>query len=132
MLLFSTASNAAAVAPGVDAVNFTLIKSNFMHLIHQADIQINGKTIENIQPFMNVAKPFQMSVNDLATIGCSQGLGESADNLRSTVCNNAAAATASCFGSGFTNNKIVNPNGSRICSIFTSIQNSTALNDAIT
>ena len=129
MLLFPTASNAAAVAPGVDAVNFTLIKSNFMHLIHQADIQINGKTIENIQPFMNVVKH---SVNDLATIGCTQGLGESADNLRSIVCNNAAAATASCFGSGFTNNKIVNPNGSRICSIFTSIQNSTALNDAIT
>ena len=81
---------------------------------------------------MNVVKHFQMSVNDLATIGYTPGLGESVDNLRSTVCNNAAAATASCFGSGFTNNKIVNPNGSRICSIFTSIQNSTALNDAIT
>ena len=31
-----------------------------MHLIHQADLQINGKTIESTQPFINVVKHFQM------------------------------------------------------------------------
>jgi len=66
---FSTANNAALVAPGVGAVNLLSIKSNFMHLIHQADLQINGKTIESTQPFINVVKHFQMlsemSFNDL-------------------------------------------------------------------
>jgi hypothetical protein len=74
----------------------------------------------------------EMSVNDLATIGYTQGFGKNIDNYRSTVFNNAAAATASCSGNGFTNNKIVSRNGSRIGSTITSIQNSTAINDAIT
>lgn len=133
---FSTAANAALVAPGVGAVNLLSIKTNFMHLIHQADLQINGKTIESTQPFINVVKHFQMlsemSVNDLATIGYTQGFGESVDNYRSTVFNNAAAATASCSGNGFTNNKVVAANGSRTGSTITSVQNSTAVNDAIT
>jgi hypothetical protein len=97
---FSTANNAASVAPGVGAVNLLSIKSNFMHLIHQADLQINGKTIESTQPFINVVKHFQMlsemSFNDLGTIGYTQGFGENVDNHRSAVFNNAAAATACC------------------------------------
>ena len=135
---FSTANNAALVAPtaAVGAVNLLSIKTNFMHLIHQADLQINGKTIESTQPFINVVKHFQMlsemSVNDLATIGYTQGFGESVDNYRSAVFNNAAAATASCSGNGFTNNKVVAPNGSRVGSTITSVQHSTAVNDAIT
>ena len=133
---FSTANNAALVAPGVGAVNLLSIKSNFMHLIHQADLQINGKTIESTQPFINVVKHFQMlsemSFNDLGTIGYTQGFGENVDNYRSAVFNNAAAATASCSGNGFTNNKVVAPNGSRVGSTITSVQNSTAVNDAIT
>jgi hypothetical protein len=132
----STANNAALVAPGVGAVNLLSIKSNFMHLIHQADLQINGKTIESTQPYINVVKHFQMlsemSVNDLATIGYTKGFGESVDNYRSTVFNNAAAVAASCSGNGFTNNNVVAPNGSRIGSTITSVQNSTAINDAIT
>ncbi len=46
---FSTANNAVLVAPttAVGAVNLLSIKSNFMHLIHQADLQINAKTIES-------------------------------------------------------------------------------------
>ncbi len=53
-------------------MNLLSMKSNFMHLIRQADLQINGKTIESTQPFINVAQHFQMSsemsVNDLQTI----------------------------------------------------------------
>jgi hypothetical protein len=44
------------------------IKTNFVNLIHQADLQVNGKTIESTQPFINVSRHFQllseMSVND--------------------------------------------------------------------
>ena len=37
--------------------------------VSQADLQINGKTIESTQPYVNIAKHFQMlsemSINDL-------------------------------------------------------------------
>ena len=53
------------------------IKTNFIHLIHQADIQIWGKTIESTQPFLNIVKHFkmisEMNLNDLATIGLLSG-----------------------------------------------------------
>ena len=53
------------------------IKSDFLNLIHQADITVNGKSIEKCQPFINVARQFQliseMTINDLATLGHSIG-----------------------------------------------------------
>jgi hypothetical protein len=49
------------------------MNSNFVHLIHQADLQINGKTTESTQPIINIAKHFkmvsEMSINDSATVG---------------------------------------------------------------
>jgi len=48
----------------------------FLNLIHQADVVVNGKSIEQCQPFINIARHFQliseMSVNDLATLGHSR------------------------------------------------------------
>ena len=45
------------------------LKSNFIHLISQADIQVGGKTLESSQPHLNIVKHFKMiselSVNDL-------------------------------------------------------------------
>ncbi len=47
------------------------LKSNFIHLISQADVQIGGRTLESSQPHLNIVKHFKMiselSVNDLAT-----------------------------------------------------------------
>jgi hypothetical protein len=63
------------------------IKTNFVNLIHQADLQVNGKTIESTQPFINVTRHFQllseMSINDLATIGHSLGFAPTLDNTKS-------------------------------------------------
>ena len=102
---FSTGS--VAVAPTAGNSQLLAMKTNFINLIHQADLQINGKTIESTQSFVNVAKNFQMlsemSVNDLATIGYTLGFGDCVDNPRSAVWN-ANSATAN--GQGFTNNKI--------------------------
>ncbi len=82
-------------------------KTNFIHLIHQADLQINSKTIESTQSFMNIAKHFQMlsemSIKDLATIGNTLGFGETIDNPRSARWCGATAAQ----GVGFTNNDII-------------------------
>ena len=103
----STSNAYVAVPPTAGNVNLVSLKSNFMHLIHQADLQINGKTIESTQPYINIAKHFQMmsemSVNDLSTIGATYGFGEVIDNPRSASWN-GTSTTAN--GNGFTNNRV--------------------------
>ena len=101
------AYNNALLDPVAGNVNLLSLKSNFIHLIHQADLQINGKTIESTQPYINIAKHFQMlsemSVNDLATVGYTLGFGETIDNHRSVAWNGNATDKN---GNGFTNNRI--------------------------
>jgi hypothetical protein len=72
---------------------------------------VNGKTIESTQPFINVARHFQllseMSVNDLATLGHSLGFSPTLDNTKSMKYNptySAVANTASS-GNGLSNNR---------------------------
>ena len=100
-------ANGTAVPPVAGNVNLLSLKTNFIHLLHQADLQINGKTIESTQPYLNIAKHFQMmsemSVNDLATIGSTYGFGDVVDNPRSVVWNGIATDKS---GNGLTNNRI--------------------------
>ena len=118
-------SGTGLVAPVPGSAQLLSTKSNFMHLIHQADLQINGKTIESTQSFVNVAKHFQMlsemSVSDLATIGATLGFGESIDNPRSAKFVNTA-------NTGLCNNYIA---GSRFQSGIKTALNSGTANDAI-
>jgi hypothetical protein len=83
------------------------MKSIFVHLIHQADLQINGKTIESTHPYVNIAKHFQMLsemlFNNLATVG------ETIDNYCSVVWN---ANATNKNGNGFTNNRVFAQNAS--------------------
>jgi hypothetical protein len=57
------------IAPTAGSQALCQIKTNFLNRMHQADLQINGKIIESPQPFINIARHFQlisaMSVNDL-------------------------------------------------------------------
>jgi hypothetical protein len=85
----SSAENESSALDDVPAASQALctIKSDFLHLIHQADITVNGKSIESIQPFIHIARHFQliseMSVNDLATLGHSIGFSPTLDNPKS-------------------------------------------------
>ena len=92
-------------APG--AYSLLTMKTNFLNLIHQADLQINGKTIEPTQPYINIARHFQllseMSVNDLKTMGHSLGFSDTLDNYRSMVWYDASGNGSS--GNGLTNNR---------------------------
>ena len=129
--------------PGPGNVNLLSLKTNFIHLLHQADVSINGKTIETMQPYINVAKHFQMlsemSYNDLVTIGPTLGFGETIDNPCSAVWN-ANSTTAN--GNGFTNNKVFVPNavsgtsvvsaGHRYQTTLSTQQNKNTINDGIT
>ena len=53
-------SDGTVIAPLGGASNLCSIKTNFVNLIYQADLQVNGKTIESTQPFINVPRHFQL------------------------------------------------------------------------
>jgi hypothetical protein len=105
---FSNGSSVLAPLPGSQAL--CTIKSNFLNLIHQADITVNGKSIESTQPFINMARHFQliseMSVNDLATLGHSIGFSPTLDNPKSARNQPAFGTTAGASGNGYSNNRI--------------------------
>ena len=124
----------AFVAPANGNHALLSLKTNFVNLIHQVDLQINGKTIESTQPFINVAKNFQMmsemSLNDQKTIGYTLGFSEELDNPRSVKWNITASN-----GNGFTNNIPFLPAdekcSSRTQSVIATSQNSRCTNNAI-
>jgi hypothetical protein len=99
----------AIITPLGGSSNLCSIKTNFINLIHQADLMVNGKTIESTQPFINIARHFQllseMSVNDLATIGHSLGFSPTLDNTKSMKYNATYAGSAGSVGNGLSNNK---------------------------
>ena len=130
---FSTGS--ALVTPTAGNHALLSLKTNFVNLIHQVDLQINGKTIESTQPFVNVAKNFQMmsemSLNDQKTIGYTLGFSEELDNPRSVKWNPSNTTN----GNGFTNNIAFLPAdekcSTRTQSVIATTQNSRCTNNAI-
>ncbi len=118
-------NDGALLAPAAGTSGLCSIKTNFVNLIHQADLQVNGKTIESTQPFINVARHFQllseMSVNDLATIGHSIGFSPTLDNTKSMKYNGVYGALATSSGNGFTNNRAFGTNDNQIA--FNALQN---------
>jgi hypothetical protein len=74
------------------------LKAGYWNLVHQADITINGKIIEQTQPFLNiytnVKMMSQMSQDDLRSFGSSIGLGSVLDNFQSLKLNSYTNQTA--------------------------------------
>ena len=103
----------AAVAPVAGNFSLLSLKSNFVNLIHQGDLQVGGQSIEQTQPFLNVFQNFrmlsEMSVNDIRSLGTTLGMSEVLDTPTSAVWNgalsNASIPTASAGGgNGYCNN----------------------------
>ncbi len=97
------------ITPFGGSSNLCSIKTNFINLIHQVDLMVNGKTIESTQQFINVDRHFQllsqMSVNDLSTIGHSLGFSPFLDNTKSMKYNSTYASTSGSSGNGLSNNR---------------------------
>ena len=104
------ASTGTIVAPTERSQALCTIKSDFLNLIHQADVVVNGKSIEQCQPFINIARHFQliseMSENDLKTLGHSIGFSPTLDNPKSAKYQSAGGATNGSSGNGYNNNRI--------------------------
>jgi hypothetical protein len=111
LMVAANSTNVAGtlVAPGAGSVDLLTSKNNFIHLIHQADLTINGTTAEDVQPFINISKHFQMmsemSYGDLETIGYSLGMTKP-DNWKFKIYNGSTSATVTNkSGNGITNNR---------------------------
>jgi hypothetical protein len=104
---FSTGSAIVAPLPGSSAL--CSLKSIFLNLIHQADISVQGKTLESTQAYINICKHFQMisemSENDLKTLGHSVRFSPVLDNPRAARNNPTQAGAAGHGGNGLCNNR---------------------------
>ena len=90
---------AAASLGGCAAYSLCSLKSNYQNLIHQVEIQADGKVINETQPFTNVVQGFrllsQMSTTDLHTFGPSLNFNQALDNEKSMAFNMTPSAVAS-------------------------------------
>ena len=117
-------------SPGASAL--CSMKTNYIHLIHSADIQLGNKTLESNQPYLNIVKHFkmisEMNLNDLATIGPTLGINK-LDDVRSIRYHAEKTATAGNSGNGVCNNRPFGA-GDHQSSPY-SVQNANACNTAI-
>ena len=106
-------NSAVALAPGASGFSLLSMKSNFINLIHQADLGIAGKNIEQAQNYLNIFQNFrmisEMSQNDLKTLGTTIGFSDCIDTPNSVVWNgavNVAGVPNGCQngGNGLCNN----------------------------
>ena len=92
-------STGALVAPTANGFNWARLglKAGYWNLLQSADLQVNGKTIEQYQPNLNVYTTIkmlsQMSQDDLNSYGYSLGLGSTLDTPNSLRFGNTASAT---------------------------------------
>lgn len=101
----SVAGAAPTLAPPEAGWALQCLKSGYHNLIHQADLQVDGKTIHETQPFLGTFTGIrllsELSQNDLKSFGSTIGFSDVLDTASSTIYN-AAVPTAN--GNGLTNN----------------------------
>ena len=99
-----TTGRAHYPTPEAESRRALSFKSDFLNLIHQADVVVNGKSIEQCQPFINIARHFQliseMSENDLKTLGHSIGFSPTLDNPKAAKYQAQYATLAAGSGNG--------------------------------
>ena len=101
----ATTTSGAPVAPTTVIGQWASLglKSGFIQLVHGADLQVNGKIIEQFQPNLNAYVSFKMfsnaSKDDQTSLFPSLGFGTIIDNPESLrYSNTASATTAGAFG----------------------------------
>ena len=107
---FSTGTQ--AVAPGTAAgYGLLSLKNGYHHLVHSADLTIDGKTISDAQPFLNINTHVkllsELTYTDLLTTGSQLGMSDQLDVASSVIWK--AAGGAGTPGDGLTNNCMIGP-----------------------
>lgn len=104
-LAIATSVGATLGAPPTAAWALACLKSGYHHLIHSAELVIDGQTVSQTQPFLgtftHVKLLSELSVNDLRTMGTSIGFSDCLDSVGSAIWNGVAV---NANGNGFCNN----------------------------
>ena len=109
-----TSGVATLVAPGTSSSGLITLKTSNTSVIHQVDLQIGGKTVDQVQPYHNVIAGWwmasSMSLNDQKEIGRTLGWASSLDSPNSGYYSATAYGTAvnSQSNPGLSNNKPYN------------------------
>jgi hypothetical protein len=101
------ANNGVPIAPTLASgspVGLVTPKNNNMNLIHQIDVQVNGKSINQSQSFTNMLKNFElistMSHSDLKLYGPNYGMASGGLDNPNSIRFNAGAAPVAGAGTG--------------------------------
>lgn len=137
IMAVATAALGAApnVTPPTAAWALATLKSGYHHLISQADLQVDGKTVSETQPFLgtftHVKLLSELSQNDLKSIGSVIGFSDVLDTPSSVIWNSETTTAANLTnGNGLTNNTAF---GSTTQTVLTTggVQNVGVCNEAI-
>jgi hypothetical protein len=113
-IIMAIATAALGAAPTVPPPNaawaLATLKSGYHHLISQADLQIDGKTVSETQPFLgtftHVKLLSELSQNDLKSIGSVIGFSDVLDSPNSVIWNSSVTDVDLTNGNGLTNNSV--------------------------
>lgn len=123
---------APAVPPPTAAWALATLKSGYHHLISQADLQIDGKTVSETQPFLgtftHVKLLSELSQNDLKSIGSVIGFSDVLDTSNSVIWNSSVTDADLTNGNGLTNNNVF---GTTTQTAASANQNNGVCNEAI-
>ena len=112
------------------------LKSNYAHLIHQIEVVANGKSVQDMQPYISIYKHFkmlsQMTANDLSSQGTTLGFADVLDSSTSMVYKAGSGSASGDAGSYLSNNRVFNnataSNGSQM---LPGVQNVGCVNEAL-
>ena len=107
----SVAGAAPTVAPPTAGWALQTLKSGYHNLIHQADLQIDGKTVSESQPFLGTFTGIkllsELSQTDLKSFGSVIGLSDVVDTPNSAIFNTDTTTPGNWTnGNGMTNNNV--------------------------
>lgn len=107
----SVANAAPSVAPPTAGWALQTLKSGYHNLIHQADLQIDGKTVSESQPFLGtfagIKLMSELSQTDLKSFGSVIGFSDVVDTPNSVIWNSDVTTAANWTnGNGMTNNTV--------------------------
>ena len=99
-------------ASASNAWSYVGLKNSYTTLVHAAELQVGGQTVEMYQPYNSNYTYFklcsEMSIDDLRSIGSTIGMGREIDNPES-LRYNSASATAAAGGTGIGTTGAIGP-----------------------
>lgn len=122
--------------PSASSWAMCALKNGFHHLVHQAELKVNGKTLHDAQGFTNIAKNFKllssMTESDMKNMASSLGMSDCLDSTASSRWKTQFENVAEIVGGvGISNNQVFDTTTSVGYDAKVGVQGSSAVNSAL-